>query len=74
MALPHWTAGRLLAEGPHGALFLTDSLQMWHAVVLLILHGLAGVLWNPAAQIFCWNVVAPLSEMNSPRVRSSSHS
>jgi len=40
-----------------GALFLTDSLQMWHAVVLLILHGLAGVLWNPAAQIFIHDIV-----------------
>jgi len=40
-----------------GALFLTDSLQMWHAVVLLILHGLAGVLWNPAAQLFIHDIV-----------------
>lgn len=27
-----------------GFLFMTDSLQMWHAVILLILHGLAGAL------------------------------
>ena len=35
-----------------GLLFLTDSLEMWHAVVLLIVHGLAGVLWGPAAQVY----------------------
>jgi len=26
-----------------GILFLTDSLQMWHAMALLVLHGFAGV-------------------------------
>jgi MFS family permease len=40
-----------------GALFLTDSLQMWHAALLLVLHGLAGVLWNPAAQLFIHDIV-----------------
>jgi MFS family permease len=40
-----------------GVLFLTDTLEMWHAVVLLILHGLAGVLWNPAAQLFIHDIV-----------------
>ena len=40
-----------------GVLFLTDSLEMWHAVVLLVLHGLAGVLWNPAAQLFIHDIV-----------------
>ena len=40
-----------------GVLFLTDTLEMWHAVVLLVLHGLAGVLWNPAAQLFIHDIV-----------------
>ncbi|OAI50852.1 hypothetical protein AYO46_09315 [Betaproteobacteria bacterium SCGC AG-212-J23] len=40
-----------------GVLFLTDALEMWHAVVLLVLHGLAGVLWNPAAQLFIHDIV-----------------
>jgi len=40
-----------------GVLFLTDTLEMWHAVVLLTLHGLAGVLWNPAAQLFIHDIV-----------------
>jgi MFS family permease len=42
-----------------GALFATDTLEMWHAVVLLIFHGLAGVLWNPAAQLFIHDIVEP---------------
>src|SRR3982750_4560164 len=40
-----------------GALFVTDTLEMWHAAVLLTLHGLAGVLWNPAAQLFIHDIV-----------------
>jgi MFS family permease len=40
-----------------GVLFLSDSLEMWHAVVLLIFHGLAGVLWSPAAQVFIHDIV-----------------
>jgi MFS family permease len=40
-----------------GVLFITDTLEMWHAAVLLVLHGLAGVLWNPAAQLFIHDIV-----------------
>src|SRR5207247_7418483 len=31
-----------------GLLFLTNRLQMWHAVVILLVHGTAGVLMTPA--------------------------
>jgi MFS family permease len=40
-----------------GVLFLTDSLEMWHAGALLVVHGLAGVLWSPAAQLFIHDLV-----------------
>jgi len=40
-----------------GALFLADALEMWHAVVLLTLHGRAGVMGNPAAQLFIHDIV-----------------
>ena len=40
-----------------GVLFLTDSLQMWHAAVLLVFHGLAGVIWGPAAQLYIHEIV-----------------
>ncbi|MET0213410.1 MAG: MFS transporter, partial [Vicinamibacterales bacterium] len=39
--------------------FATDSLQMWHAAALLVLHGVAGVLWNPPAQALVHDIVAP---------------
>jgi MFS family permease len=40
-------------------LFLTDTLQMWHAAALLIFHGLAGVLWGPASQVYIHDLVEP---------------
>src|SRR5882757_3885127 len=29
-----------------GVLFLTDSLQTWHSVVILTVHGIASVFWG----------------------------
>ena len=40
-----------------GWFFFTDSLQMWHAMVLLVLHGCAGVLWNTSSQLLLHDIV-----------------
>jgi MFS family permease len=40
-------------------LFVTDTLQIWHAMVLLVLHGLAGVLWSPPTQTLIHDIVGP---------------
>jgi MFS family permease len=40
-----------------GVLFATDALQMWHAMVLLTVHGMAGVFWSPAQQLMIHEVV-----------------
>lgn len=42
-----------------GLLFKFDALEMWHAVVLLSIHGLAGVLWAPATQLLVHDIVGP---------------
>jgi MFS family permease len=38
-------------------LILTDSLQMWHAAVLLLIHGCAGVFWGPPGQVLIHDIV-----------------
>ncbi|MCW5774796.1 MAG: MFS transporter [Rhodospirillaceae bacterium] len=38
-------------------LFMTGVAEIWHAVVLLTIHGLAGVLWQPAAQLLIHDIV-----------------
>ncbi len=47
-----------------GVLFLTGALQPWHARLLLIVHGCAGVLWGPAGQLLLHDIVGP-SELPS---------
>jgi MFS family permease len=42
-----------------GIMFLTDSLTLWMAMLLLVIHGLAGVIWLPAAQVLIHQIVAP---------------
>ncbi|MFT3803117.1 MAG: MFS transporter [Burkholderiaceae bacterium] len=38
-------------------LIATDTLQMWHAMVLLTLHGVAGVFWGPPSQVLIHDIV-----------------
>ena len=38
-----------------GILFLTGTLQLWTACVLLVVHGLAGCLWGPAEQMMLYD-------------------
>nr|WP_194241232.1 MFS transporter [Solimonas terrae] len=40
-----------------GLLFLSGGLQLWHAAVLLIVHGCAGVLWGPPSQLLLHDIV-----------------
>ncbi|MEO8938693.1 MAG: MFS transporter [Burkholderiaceae bacterium] len=42
-----------------GYFFITDTLQMWHAMVLLVIHGCAGVLWNTSSQLLLHDIVEP---------------
>ena len=39
-----------------GYFFITDSLQMQDAVILLIVHGLAGVLWQTSSQLLLHDI------------------
>jgi MFS family permease len=41
-----------------GAMFLSDSVALWKAMALLVVHGLAGVFWLPAAQVLIHQIVS----------------
>ena len=47
-----------------GYFFVTDTLEMWHAMVLLVVHGCAGVLWQTSSQLLLHDIV-PGSELQS---------
>ena len=54
-----------------GVLFLTDSLQVWHCWALLITHGIAGVLWNPPAQLLLHDIVGPTDLSSAVRLTAT---
>jgi len=55
-----------------GLLFLTDSLQMWHAAVLLVVHGFAGVLWTPSGQLLVHDIVGTEHLQSAVRLNATS--
>ena len=40
-----------------GVLIYTNNLQLWEALILLMLHGIAVVLWGPASQLILHDMV-----------------
>ncbi len=57
-----------------GILFLTGSLEMWHAVVLLTVHGLAGTLWAPASQLILYDIAGPKELQSAVRLNATARS
>jgi len=52
-------------------LIMTDSLEMWHAAVLLVVHGLAGTLWSPGSQLILHNLVGPEHLQSAVRLNAT---
>lgn len=40
-----------------GFLYLTDQLQIWHIAVLLIIHGIAGLIFSPGSMLIIHEMV-----------------
>ena len=53
-------------------LFLTDWVEEWHAVVLLTIHGFAGVLWGPARQLLIQDIVGGKDLQSAVRLSATS--
>lgn len=53
-------------------LFLTDSLEMWHAAALLLVHGCAGVFWGPPSQVLIHDMVGPKELPSAVRLMATS--
>ena len=51
-----------------GVLFMTGTLQPWHARVLLVIHGCAGVLSSPASQLLLHDIVGPADLQSAVRL------
>jgi MFS family permease len=53
-------------------LFYTDTIEVWHACVLLVIHGMAGVLWGPGSQLLIHDIVGPEQLQSAVRLNSTS--
>ncbi len=54
-----------------GVLFLTDTIRPWHAVVLLTVHGMAGVIWSPASQVLIHDIVGATHLQSAVRLNAT---
>jgi MFS family permease len=53
-------------------LFFTDTIQVWHACVLLVIHGIAGVFWTPAEQLMIHDIVGSDDLPSAVRLNATS--
>ena len=51
--------------------FWTDTLAIWHAIVLLTLHGIAGVIFSPASQLIIHDIVGSQSLPSAVRLTAT---
>jgi MFS family permease len=54
-----------------GYFFITDTLEMWHAMALLVIHGCAGVLWQSPGQVLLYDIVGPADLSSAVRLNAT---
>lgn len=54
-----------------GYLFVTDTLQMWQAMVLLVLHGCSGVFWQTSSQLLLYDIVSVSNYSSAVRMMAT---
>ena len=47
----------ITASAGWGYFFITGTIEMWQAMLLLVIHGCAGVLWQPTNQLLLYDIV-----------------
>src|SRR4051812_24962866 len=60
----------IVASTGWGIFFITDTLQMWHAMLLLVIHGCAGVLWQTPNQLLLYDIVGPADLPSAVRMNA----
>jgi MFS family permease len=61
-----------LASLAWAVLFLTGTLRIWHAAVILLIHGAAGVIGLPASQLLVYDIVGPERLPSAIRLNATS--
>ncbi|MGP0089108.1 MAG: MFS transporter [Xanthobacteraceae bacterium] len=60
----------IVASTRWGIFFITDTLQMWSAMLLLVIHGCAGVLWHTPNQLLLYDLVGPADLPSAVRMNA----
>jgi MFS family permease len=62
----------MVVSAAWAVLFFTDTIQVWHACVLLVIHGIAGVFWTPAEQLIIHDMVGSDDLPSAVRLNATS--
>lgn len=60
----------IVASAGWGVLFITDTLEVWSAMLLLVIHGCAGVLWQTPNQLLLYDLVSPAALPSAVRLNA----
>lgn len=60
----------IVASAGWGFFFITDTIEMWHAMLLLVVHGCAGVLWQTPNQLLLYDLVGPADLPSAVRLNA----
>jgi MFS family permease len=61
----------LFVSAAWGYLFLTHRLEMWQAMLLLVLHGCAGVFWITSSQMLLYDIVGARELKSAVRLNAT---
>jgi MFS family permease len=54
-----------------GLMFYSDTVALWKAEALLVVHGIAGVIWMPASQVLINQIVRPEQLPSAVRIAAT---
>ncbi len=61
----------VVASAGWGYFFVTDTLRMWHAMLLLVIHGCAAVLWVTSSQMLLYDIVGAAALPSAVRLAAT---
>src|SRR5215510_8930867 len=62
----------MVVSASWAVLFFTGAIQVWHAGTILIIHGIAGVMWPPTEQLIIHAIVASADIQSAVRLIATS--
>src|SRR5882672_2966127 len=58
----------IVASAGWGYLFMVGDFAMWQAMLLLVIHGCAAVLWSTSSQMLLYDIAGPTALQSAVRL------